>query len=126
MTKNMIGSTADVVFFLGAGASVKAGVPDTFGLVDAFKVRVRDQPANSRALEKILEILTDWKKTNDHQDDRVDIELLLETLERLDHRDHDVLLKFFDVTRYKLSGYADKRPLIAQLKDFVKSAKPEL
>lgn len=118
----MIGSSGDLVFFLGAGASVKAGVPDTFGLVDAFKTCVSDQPANSQALEKILEILREWKRTNDRRDDGVDIELLLETLDQLAHRDLDVLLRFYEVTRYKLSGYADKRPLIAQLKDFVKSA----
>lgn len=117
----MIGSSGDLVFFLGAGASVKAGVPETFGLVDAFKTHVSDQPAKSQALQKILEILKEWKQTNDRRDHRVDIELLLETLDRLDHRDLDVLLRFYEVTRYKLSGYADKRPLITQLKDFVKS-----
>lgn len=117
----MIGASGDLVFFLGAGASVNAGVPDTFGLIDAFKDHVADQPANSQALAKILEILEEWQQTNQNQDRRVDIELLLETLERLDHKDSDILLRFYDVTRYKLSGYADKRPLIEQLKDFVKS-----
>lgn len=118
----MIGTSGDLFFFLGAGASVKAGVPDTFGLVDEFRVRIKDQTENSKALERILGILRDWKRANGDHDDAVDIELLLETLERLDTRSRDVLLRFYDATKYKLSDYAEKRPLIAQLKDFIKTA----
>jgi hypothetical protein len=117
----MSGTSGDLFFFLGAGASVKAGVPDTFGLVDEFRVRIKDQTENSKALERILGILRDWKRANGNHDDAVDIELLLETLERLDTRSRDVLLRFYDVTRYKLSDY-EKQPLIAQLKDFIKTA----
>jgi hypothetical protein len=50
-------SSGDVVFFLDAGASVKAGVPDTFGLVDEFSDHVQDQVENFKVLEKILGIL---------------------------------------------------------------------
>jgi tetratricopeptide (TPR) repeat protein len=117
----MIGLGVDTIFFLGAGASVKAGVPDTFGLVETFKAHVSDQAETSQALTKILEILEDWKRTNDEGGQRVDIELLLETLERLDRKDKDILLKFYEVARYKLSGYSEKRPIITQLKDFVKA-----
>jgi NAD-dependent SIR2 family protein deacetylase len=30
-------SSTEVIFFLGAGASVEAGVPDTYGLVNAVE-----------------------------------------------------------------------------------------
>ena len=39
-------SSGDVVFFLDAGASVKAGLADTFGLVDEFSDHVQDQVEN--------------------------------------------------------------------------------
>ncbi len=50
-------SSGDVVFFLDAGASVKAGLADTFGLVDEFSDHLQDQVENFKALEKILGIL---------------------------------------------------------------------
>lgn len=113
---------SEVAFFLGAGASVKAGVPDTFGLVDAFKRKITSQPENLRALNKILEILNEWNRDIGDIEEKTDIELLLETIERLENKDKDILLKFFKTTDYALEGYTDKRPLKDELKDFVKEA----
>ena len=47
----------EVLFFLGAGASVAAGVPDTFRMVKAFKKKIASQRANVEALERIIDIL---------------------------------------------------------------------
>ena len=52
----------DVVFFLGAGASVNAGVPDTFGFVNKFKDSLTGDPDQLKACEKILEILQAGRK----------------------------------------------------------------
>jgi hypothetical protein len=119
-----IGTKTDpeVIFFLGAGASVKAGVPDTFGFVEAFREKISLQPENLRALDKILEVLKEWKRRQGDMEGKVDIELLLETIERLENRNQDVLLRFHDVRGYVLEGYADKRPLRDELKDFIKEA----
>ena len=44
----------------------------------------------------------------------------METIEKLENRNQDVLLKFHTVTEYALEGYADKKPLKDELKDFIK------
>jgi hypothetical protein len=109
-----------IVFFFGAGASVKAGVPDTFGLVDKFKETIASNPSNLEAIEKILETLTVFRQKLGEREPGVDVEVLLETLERLETKDQDVLLQFHTITSYALSGYADKKPLKDKLKDFIK------
>ena len=114
---SIIPGNNEIVFFLGAGASVAAGVPETFGMVDSFKERISSQPGNLHALNKIVDIL---KRNDEHG--KVDIELLLETIERLDNRDKDILLKFFNITNYVLEGYVDKKPLKEELKDFIKES----
>jgi hypothetical protein len=115
-------NNSEVIFFLGAGGSVAAGVPDTFGLVNAFKEKIASQHENLRALNKILEVLREWKREQGDVEGRVDIELLLETIERLENRNQDILLKFHNITEYALEGYADKKPLKDELKDFIKEA----
>lgn len=109
----------EVIFFLGAGASVKAGVPDTFGLVDKFKEILVSEPSDLTAIEKILAILKSWKGKLLGGED-IDVELLLETLEQLDAKDQDILLQFHTVGQYALAGYSPKRPLKEQLKNFIK------
>jgi len=111
---------SEVIFFLGAGASVAAGVPDTFGLVDVFRDKIASQPQNLHALDKILEKLKEWRREQGDKEEKVDVELLLETIERLENRNQDILLKFHTTTGYILEGYADKKPLKDELKDFIK------
>lgn len=111
---------SDILFFLGAGASVGAGVPDTFGLVDKFKELIKSDEKKYNTVEKIVSILEDWKKNVQHEKNgKVDIELLLETFDRLDNRDQDMLLEFFKITEYLLSDYSKKKPLKEELKDFI-------
>jgi hypothetical protein len=110
----------DVIFFLGAGASVNAGVPDTFGFVSKFKESLAENSEQLKAYEKILEILKSWRKGQGPFAPEVDVELLLETLERLENREQDILLKFHQVSSYALDGFALKKPLKDQLKDLIR------
>jgi hypothetical protein len=109
-----------IVFFFGAGASVKAGVPDTFGLVSKFKEIIASNPNDLKAIEKVLETLTMLRQRLGEREPRIDVELLLETLERLETKDQDILLQFHTISSYALSGYAEKKPLKDKLKDFIK------
>lgn len=104
---------SQVVFFLGAGASVKAGVPDTFRFVEEFRQSVTNNE-DSKTIGKIVETLKTW-----HGSD-IDVELLLETLTKLDTKDQEPLLQFFTGGTFILSGYSEKRPIIEDLKDFIK------
>ena len=111
----------EVIFFLGAGASVKAGVPDTFNMVEAFRQKlVSSNPAHLVLLDKILEVLKEWKVEQKQADDKIDVELLLETLDKLEKRNQENLLRFYQGGKYILSGYTQKKPLKEELKDFIK------
>lgn len=117
MSKMQAGS--DLVFFLGAGASVKAGVPDTFRMVDDFRKQISDTKKNLSGLDQVIDHLKKWKsKTGSGE---VDIELLLETLERLAHWDQEVILGFFEDAEHDISAIADNLgSLKDDLKDFIK------
>lgn len=106
----------EVVFFLGAGASVHADVPDTLGMVQKFEDHIRQWPEKRKTIQTIVEILRQRKPP--HQP--VDVELLLETLERLEKKEKDEILWFYELKRFLLEGYPDKRPLTDALKEFIK------
>lgn len=74
---------SQIVFFLGAGASVKAGVPDTFSFVDEFVCAITDEREKSTVL-RIIKTLEDWRKS------KIDIELLLETLTKLQNKQSEL------------------------------------
>lgn len=82
-------------FFLGAGASVNAGVPDTYAFVNEFIASIRE-PSKKETVEKIVQILKEWKETE------IDIELLLETLTKLENKKQEPLLRFFEGVRFYL------------------------
>ena len=52
MTEGPKGISSEVVFFLGAGASVRAGVPDTYSFVQEFKESL---PKNEREIVGIIQ-----------------------------------------------------------------------
>ena len=66
----------DVAFLLGAGASVEAQVPDTVHLIQDFA----EQTTWATQIQTLLKELREWAKT---QGRVVDVELVLETLQRL-------------------------------------------
>lgn len=106
-------NSSEVVFLLGSGASVKAGVPDTFEFVKEFIVSI-DDIDKKKTVKKVIDILKEWKVTD------IDVELLLDTLIKLDAKDKEPLLRFFKNGEFILSGYLDKYPIIRDLKDFIK------
>ena len=112
----------ELLFFLGAGASVAAGVPDTFNLVNEFLKDLEMRRKNSDLLfcKKILEIL---EKSELASDGKVDVELLLEALDQLENIEECIPLKFIDEHGdYNLSLHSrsDIDRLKKELKDFIK------
>ena len=110
----------DVILFLGAGASVNAGVPETFGFLNKFKESLAENPDQLKAYDKIIDILQKWRESQGSAAPEVDVELLLETLERLETKEQDILLRFHEISSYTLSGYTLKKPLKDQLKDLIR------
>ena len=106
----------DVVFLLGAGASVDAGVPDTYSFVKEFKNSISDE-RDKTTIDKIIDTLKRWKGSE------IDVELLLDTLTKLDTREKEPLLKFYEKVedRFILKDYSEKRLIIKALKDFIKA-----
>ena len=89
-TEAEVAVSSDVVFLLGAGASVAAGVPDTvkfvMDIVEDTRAKNEEQVAT---LERVLAVL---EKFSDPEP--VDVELLLRTLTELQNKEKDVLLRF--------------------------------
>jgi hypothetical protein len=65
-------------------------------------------------VRKIVETLSAWQQSD------IDVELLLETLTKLDSKEQEPLLRFYTGGEFILGGYPEKRPLIEYLKDFIK------
>lgn len=103
-----------VVFFLGAGASVAAEVPDTYSFVREF-IEDIGEAAKKETIEKIVKTLKNWKESE------IDVERLLETLTKLDTKDKEPLLQFFEGGKFILDGHYPKELLIKDLKDFIKT-----
>lgn len=117
MTEGPKGISSEVVFFLGAGASVRAGVPDTYSFVKEFKESL--DKSEREIVGIIQEKLILWKKQRG-EEERVDIELLMEVLDKLTRKDEEALLHFYEVKRFLLEGFPEMNPLLDKIKDFVK------
>ena len=105
-----------VSFFLGAGASVEAKVPDTLQFVASFLESL--QGGKKEQFEKFKNQLEKWAKAQ-NPPRIVDIELLLETLQRIVDAPRDPLSAFY--SSLKLPGF-DAGELLTQLRDFVKKS----
>jgi len=115
----------EILFFLGAGASIEAGVPDTIQMAAKF---IEDFSTNEyvqkhkkkvyRPFRTILNTLEKWNK--EKKIDQIDLEQLLETLEKLEKRSEDVILYFTDKRYFNLKPYADIICIVNFLKDFIK------
>jgi hypothetical protein len=88
----------EIIFFLGAGASVDAGIPDTYKFVTQFRDYVEETAQElSKSLSEILSILEDYNESHgDAKPKDVDVEQLLVTLERLKGKDDEILLGFYE------------------------------
>ncbi len=112
-------NTDDEIFFLGAGASVAAGVPTTFGFVEAFKSTLSDEH-ETRVLEDILRVLRDWRGMQEGISGGADVELLLETMERLANLDQDVLARFLRLPESKSLDPVEVGILSGKLRNFIR------
>lgn len=87
-----------VVFFFGAGASIDAGIPDTYEFVTQFKQYVEEKARElSNSLSEILEVLAKHNEKQPNTTKReVDVEQLLVTFDRLKGKDEEILLDFYE------------------------------
>ena len=112
-----------VIFLFGAGASVDAGVPDTYRFVEEVKKHVEKE--DSKLHGNLLQILEKREQFNERnfgvQKRQVDVEQLLGTLGRLIEKDRDPLLDFFDPKRFSPSLSEDWFPELKRLlEDFIR------
>ena len=119
MAEEQKGISSEVVFFLGAGASVYAGVPHTYAFVEEFKNSPLLDEYDKKTVEFIETRLLQWKKERGEYP-RIDIELLMETLDKLGRKDDEAILQFFELKKYLLEDYSSKIPLLDKIKTFVK------
>ncbi|MCG3134743.1 MAG: hypothetical protein HMLKMBBP_02104 [Planctomycetes bacterium] len=124
--------SSNVVFLLGAGASIAAGVPDTLGFAREFQESVRSRasaagpaggpdpdvaPSDAEHLDYVFETLKPHARER-----RVDIELLLEVLTRLADWDADTALAFCSDRELGRPGLRESAGRLARLlRDFIKS-----
>jgi hypothetical protein len=91
MNKDTSRSSPEIIFFLGAGASVPAGASAIVELVDDFLKWLKRKRKQDylKLTERIIEILLTYMT-------EIDIERLLEITERLENVDKDGILHFYD------------------------------
>jgi NAD-dependent SIR2 family protein deacetylase len=109
-------SSDHVAFFLGAGASIQAGVPDTFSFVADFVASLNKDQRES--VERIVGILQEWGDKQP-QPRKVDIELLLEALQTLSSKEQEVLIPFIENPQLKISNI-NPSVLLTLLQNFIK------
>jgi hypothetical protein len=137
--------SSQIIFFLGAGASKYADVPTTYEFVEKFleflkngsdtyqgTAEKKDLLVKELKLTKqLIEKLSEWKSA---RKEKVDIELLLETLTKLNNRNIEPLLQIFpdletNLINQLLFGIADTSQshfdlliynIISNLKTFIK------
>src|SRR4026207_1734568 len=92
------GNTAhELIFFLGAGASIPAGIMGVRDMTNEFlnQLQKEDHKEHLELTQDILDTLSKWKNNNNDKD-QVDVELLLETIEKLENRHSDVMNLFYE------------------------------
>ena len=117
-------SDHEIIFFLGAGTSIRAGVSGVKGMVTKFIEKLERDQSNVHVTvtKDVVDLLLSWK--NNGRD--VDIELLLETIEKLENRKSDIMPLFYTKKNSvlkkfeKLEADSDTK-LSVILKQFVKA-----
>ena len=100
------------MFFLGAGASVPADMKGVVELVNDYKewLSSNNNLEDRKIVEEIEETLQKWLARH-NIDRQVDIEFVLETIERLENSKSDILLDFFADKKFKLSQFKENGSL---------------
>jgi hypothetical protein len=119
-------SSSEVIFFLGAGASIPAGISGVECMVYKFLEKLKTEYGDSHfeIANDIFTLLSEWKK--ERNEVVVDIELMLETIERLENRDLDVVPLFYNQKKKVLENFGNVEKSITTklssiLKQFIKS-----
>ena len=99
---------------------MKAGVPDTYKLAEGFREDIKSDAEVSRVVTRNFETLQAWKLEEDTSDTRVDVELLLEALDKMESRESELLLRFYKDPEYLLTGYPEKGEIVAKLRSYIK------
>jgi SIR2-like protein len=90
---------------LGAGASIDAGVPGVEDMITEFLKQLENEQLEQHSIVKdIVGVLKDWKH-GQNKDSKVDIELLLETIEKLENRHLDFIPLFYNDKNSILSRF---------------------
>jgi hypothetical protein len=109
-----------MILFFGAGASIPAGMNGVVGLVDEYKKDVKSKSETDfKIIDKITAKLADWIR-DQNQNRHVDIELVLEAIERLEAREKDIILKFYENGSFIFDDFKTDRHLSEDLKLFVR------
>lgn len=116
MAEETKGPSSEVVFFLGAGASVHAGVPDTYTFVKEFKNSLNE---SDRSTIEFIESSFN-KRKKQKGEESVDIELLMEALDKLTRKDDEILLLILGITQLKMEVVEEAPFLLEKIKNFVK------
>ena len=117
----------ELMFFLGAGASIDAGLVGVIQLIAKFKewLKFTSKIEQLNIVDEILSILQMWKQEK-YDPSNIDIELLLDIIERLEDRDHDLLSFFYANKTLRLEKYTSyesvygKKKLSSELKQFIR------
>jgi hypothetical protein len=101
MGEKQLTDKQDVIFFFGAGASVDAGIPDTYTFAKDFEDYIKSEYMQLYpALLKIIERRELFNKKDNDLKPQVDVEQLLDTLRRLTNKDKEPLLDFYDEKKF--------------------------
>jgi NAD-dependent SIR2 family protein deacetylase len=132
------------IFLFGAGASVDAGVPDTYSFVSEFESYIKhSHPELEQVLSAIINLREKYNSDKEKKK-QVDVEQLLDTLRRLIEREKEPLLYFYELNKFllepnddafvelekKLQNYIRKRVIVEDedkldyLKELFKFDKP--
>lgn len=124
-------SQPEVIFLLGAGASIPARISGVQGMVSKCISKLQaDHRKSYLTTKQIYTLLLEWKI--DQNQAVIDIELLLETIERLENRHLDVVPLFYNQKKKVLKTFQnlDKaKPKLSNIvKQFIKSetGKPDI
>lgn len=113
----------EVIFLFGAGASVDAGIPDTYQFVEDFRSYVKNsRPQLYELLSKIIKIRERFNcRVYGQERQQVDVEQLLDALRRLIDIELEPLLDFYEEKKFCLTlDKSDLSELKTLLEDFIR------
>ena len=109
----------ETIFFFGAGASKKANIPDTYEFVDEF-VNYIINKGNRKEINCLNEIILILKERKG-KESRIDIEELLASLEKISHKNEDLLSAFYKSNAFALTDGSQVVSLEKELKNFIRT-----